>query len=129
MPKIQPFNELRRLHREVWFPEFLEKKLPNGLAKLEYSLHASDEMKQEKYKHIKAPHYIDFDKSYIFEADERCNSIEKIVCRIQYDHDFDLILALVCPPKNNSYTVKTVWLNRRSDKHTTLRADDYYKPS
>jgi len=50
----------------------------------------------------------------------------KLLVRLPATPHFDLVLALV--PRGLRATIKTLWLNRKSDAHETLDAARYRKP-
>lgn len=70
-----------------------------------------------------------FDDIYFNENDiievEYTNKLEKLVVRVEYSSRKDIIFVLI--PRNNVFFVKTVWLNNKSDNHTTLNSAIYEK--
>jgi hypothetical protein len=59
------------------------------------------------------------------EKDDTTGQVVKIVVRKPYDKDKDIVLALIPHVYSREATVKTCWLNKKSDKHSTLRKDLY----
>jgi hypothetical protein len=51
--------------------------------------------------------------------------VEKVVIRVFHPESFDLDIVMVLIPGPVYWTVKTVWLNERNDKHATLDRSKY----
>lgn len=116
-----------KFHVEVGFPKLLI--LPAGTHALQYSRHAIEQAKSDKYGDCSAglPQLLNFSKVVIFEVESENRVLKKIVCRTAYNLDLDLILAISTEDSRN-FVVKTVWLNDKSDTHSTLKADVYNSP-
>lgn len=111
-------------HADVFLPSNLT--LPRGLYGLNYGPHAMREAENEvrKFGRFGLPTTINTSKARVVEVetDER-GETRKIVYRTQLDIDRDLCIVVI--PERRRWFVKTVWINLRSDTHTTLRTERY----
>lgn len=113
-------------HKEIGFP--IDVKLPEGKFGLEWSEHALREADYDINGKIKPSNAIIIDPYRIFEIQvEQGKDIVKFCYRTRYNAKCDVVYALI-PNGNGAFTVKTAWLNRRSDKHATLNYEKYDKP-
>lgn len=69
---------------------------------------------------------IEVEAEDVFEVEVQHGLPVKAMVRLAYDDARDMILALVIP-HGGVATVKTVWLNLASDKHSTLKKELYNK--
>jgi hypothetical protein len=128
-------------HREIGFSQEVEQWLTRVEVsyRLEWPRHAMQECVKDKYGPImRPPMSIAFRPESIFEVEwtpvhfegvrRIPGRVSKFVVRLPYDGTCDIILSLVPWDWENLATVKTVWLNRRDDKHSTLRKELYSKP-
>lgn len=97
-------------------------KLKIGEIKLEYSIHAKQAALNDKYGQIKLPEVLNTNKSECIEVEILCGRINKLVFRTNYTNCLDLIIVL-----GSSGTVKTVWLNLKTDTHKTLDRTKYQR--
>jgi hypothetical protein len=99
-------------------------KFKIGEIKLVYSIHARYEAKVDRYQPIELPTVLDTNKATLIEVEIAEGRLNKLVWRASYSSVFDLIIVL-----GSSGTVKTVWLNLKSDTHKTLDRSKYRKVS
>ena len=111
-------------HKDIGFPT--DVQVPIGHMDLEYSRHAMDEASSDKYSigGVDLPEFIDFQLDNVIEIEVDNGKILKMVVRVSYDEEKDLVLAII--PQNG--LVKTVWFNTRGDKHRTLDKWRYTNP-
>lgn len=112
---------MKKFHAELGFPSTLiipdRKEL-----KLFYTYHALSASKTDRYGVIKLPETIVLNKSEIIEIESfDCVISTKVLIRTSYSDDCDLCMAILLGENK----VKTVWLNKKSDKHKTLDASKY----
>lgn len=108
-------------HKDVFLPRRLVKQLPKNVRKLNYSSHAKNEVKSDRYGQVNVPSEIIFQDWEVIEIESKDGIIsDKVVLRKKYD---DRDLCIVVLVKCN--TVKTVWINLNSDKHSTLDISRY----
>jgi hypothetical protein len=123
-----------KFHKEVGYPE--KVIIPEGTIYLEETSHARKEAKNDRYLNddedkLEIPDSIEVSNNNIFEIETDEQAItQKIACRVDYDSDRDLVLALQRPNGNmysptNKWKVKTVWINMKNDKHETLDSSNY----
>lgn len=112
-------------HREKGFPENL--RLPRGfrpVMHLRYSAHAKDESKLDRYGKLTLPDVVDVRKGDIFEIGVINGTVTKMAVRFPYNDELDLTIVL--NPADGF--VRTVWANRKSDKHRSLDLSKYAEP-
>jgi hypothetical protein len=110
-------------HSELGIPENVETQFGSML--LDYSKHALDASKNDQYGHIELPKSLDTSKAQVIEVETRGKKTTKVLYRIPYDEEYDLILA-VDPQRR---FVRTVWLNHVNDNHNTLDPTRYTIPA
>lgn len=86
-----------------------------------YTAHARNAARNDHVGSVRLPRTIHLDTYTVIEAEYRDGEVTKLLLRGYHCQDNDLVLALI--PQTGQ--VKTVWLNRRSDAHSTLRRDRY----
>lgn len=93
-----------------------------GTIGLKYSYHA---LRRCTEKHIRPVYQVTAEAGSVveIERDTYLNKTVKIIVRIKYSNNYDLVLVLV--PKRDYYVdgslfVKTCWLNHKTDNHSTL---------
>lgn len=138
--KPKQYDQHRRsdyylFHKNLGIPRSVESRLPkNNKIYLDYTRHALQAAVTDRYGIIeKLPSCIDMYKAKVIEVEveKRSKKISKIVFRIPYDGlggEYDLVLAV---SMNSLFDgrVRTVWLNKRTDDHSTLVEDRYDLPS
>lgn len=106
----------------VYQPEWF--KAPTERVQLEYTKHALQACNNDRYGAIPVFKDIPLDKFQVVEFEAEGQDVHKIVVRGPYTKDLDCVFVLI-PGK--IYRVKTVWLNKSSDKHATLKTERYAK--
>ncbi len=108
-------------HKDVYIPDFARVPLFEG--RLNYARHAQNvSAGQGQLAQIELPEVFDASKATLVEVElcPRTGAVEKQVWRMPLDETNDL-----CFPMLAGGFVKTVWLNARSDTHTTLQRTRY----
>jgi hypothetical protein len=121
-------NQPKLYHKDLGYPAPVARTLPrfHNRYNLDYTTHARRAaVNSDQYPPIDLPAAVDFGKCDPIEVEVIGNRINKIVYRTRYDSDFDLCLVVLMA----DLLVKTVWLNRRSDKHATLDMSRYAQVS
>ena len=126
----------RLYHKKVyWHKSFdvLAKELFNknySLHLFEYLLYSTDkhDMTMRELDRI-IDELIDNKRCYfLYEVETQAkDKITKCVLRTGYDLDRDISIVFATS-KDNKNIVKTAWLNRKDDRHTTLDKSKYYFP-
>lgn len=113
-------------HFEVGFPKGVEKNLKKigTVNNIEYLFHAKKAAMNDRYGIIELPDTLNVAKSKIIEVEVLNNRVTKMVFRTAYDNKFDIVVVMNLP----DLSVRTIWLNKRSDKHRTLDRSKYDKP-
>lgn len=88
---------------------------------LTYSNHALKAANNDRYGNVKLPQSIGLANGYIFEVETQDKTIAKLAIRYPLKGGLDITFVLLY----NSGIVKTVWLNKRSDVHKTLKRSKY----
>lgn len=107
-------------HYEVYWDEEIQKQINsvlNSNLPLKFDIHAIN----NKFKRKISTNGITIDKlkqGYCFEAAVNNNRVIKFVIRYGYNDTYDL--SSVWYPQNNCLYCKTIWLNKKDDKHYTL---------
>lgn len=109
-------------HREIGFPEIT---LPSGVFKLRYSGHARNEARKETLE-LGLPPTLDTTCSVPVEIEVIKSKVIKVVYRLDYYGQKDLII--VASVVEYPWVVKTVWINYKNDKHSTLKRGRYVQP-
>lgn len=107
-------------HREVYLPsELLNlKQVTKAISATAHALKAAEE---DRYGKIEIPSSVTFSGKNIVEAEVLGGRLVKILVRVPYDAERDLLLALAVP----EWRAKTVWFNLKSDIHRTLDKSKY----
>lgn len=109
-------------HKEIGLPKDLITPYL-GNYRLNYTRHAQLECVKDRYKLIKPPFELTLNLADIIEIESDNKTVQKIVARVSYDDNYDLIIAFI--PLGIIGTVKTVWLNDKKDTHKTLDRSKY----
>jgi hypothetical protein len=109
-------------HCELGFP----KNIPNnfGTILLDYSRHALEASQNDRYGTIRLPRTLDTEKAKLIEIEVIKGQLTKAVYRCEHCNKFDIVIVVI----PNARKVKTVWLNRKIDKHKTLNRNKYCVP-
>jgi hypothetical protein len=96
--------------------------LPKGFIRLNYSLHALREAKNDKYGYHGLPDFLDVSLAEVIEVETSSNGKpKKVLYRTSYTEKFDLCLVVLI----DECFVKTVWLNEQGDTHENLNRAKY----
>lgn len=110
-------------HKDLGWPRHMRN--PRRLLRLRYTFHALRAAADDRYGPIRPPADLDTGKAELIEAEVAPNgNITKAVWRLQWDADRDVVLVVL--PFDG--TVKTLWLNRADDTHSTLDEGRYERP-
>lgn len=107
-------------HKDVFLPRI---KLPTGVFSLNYTQHALDKQKSDKYGKLTLPKMLDTSKAEVVELELDSLGIAKIAYRLPMDKYRDLSIVVI--PGKTYMKVKTVWSNPWNDKHSTLQRNRY----
>ncbi len=110
-------------HAEIGFPKM---DFPQGVFPLTYSNHAIIASKNDRYGKVNLPIHITARNENLVEIETQGSAIVKLVYRIAYSAEYDLILAISVV--GGQWHVKTVWLNSVNDCHRTLKRSAYAIP-
>jgi len=106
-------------HFQVYMPDL---PLKFGKQRLNYSNHALNASRDDRYGDIQLPTFIDTNTAKVIEVEIiQGRFLSKVVYRVNYSDTHDLIIVVI--PER--WFVKTVWLNAKSDKHQTLNKNRY----
>jgi hypothetical protein len=108
-------------HREVFMPERL-LKLPLARIPVYASRHAERAALDDRYGPINLPSSLAFSGDNVIEAEMDGPRVLKLVVRLRWDDRDDAVFAIA--PDG---LIKTVWRNRRTDTHSTLKVHLYAK--
>lgn len=111
---------LKLYHKNVYMPVELKYKLANVKVDLTWSNHAIHAAQDDRYGQIKLASKIEFTFDDIIEVETKNNQLNKIVVRVSYDKERDVIYALA-----QGGVVKTVWINLKGDTHNSLDVSKY----
>lgn len=112
-------------HYEVYWEDEIQKQIDTALNSglpLQFDPHAI----ANKYKRKISISGITVEKlknGYCFEAAVKNNKVIKFVIRYGYNDTYDL--SSVWHPKSDCLYCKTIWLNKKDDKHITLNENNY----
>lgn len=107
-------------HKSIGFPDDITFFC--GIFELIYTKHAIRASENDRYGNINLPTFLDTEKADLVEIEVNDGIMVKGVYRTYYDNKYDLIIVMTHDRK-----VKTVWLNDRTDKHSTLDKSKYTK--
>jgi antitoxin component of MazEF toxin-antitoxin module len=108
-------------HKEIGFPKNV--KMLSGVLNLRYSQHAARAASDDRYGFMELPETLDVTHGTPVEIEVNFGIITKAVYRAGYDDELDMVL--VVQPDG---FVRTVWFNKKTDKHKTLDRAKYAKP-
>jgi len=121
-------------HKDVGFPHHIRKtitlaKTYNWRFKPVYTPYvlkrAATDIRGRRKGGIILPEELNINSCTVIEVGvAKDGKIAKMVLRTEYDHEDDLIIVIL----TRCLTVKTVYLNRRSDDHVTLDRSKYDLP-
>lgn len=104
--------------------------LPSRL-NVTYSRHALRAASEDRYGSIDLPSAINTTGALVVEVEAGDNNRPvKLVLRANYNSTLDVIYVILTHSlPDNSFMVKTVWLNEKNDAHKTLDVTRYCKVS
>lgn len=115
-------ENMKIYHREQKeFPDKVRKMVMAGYD-VSYSNHAKRASKTDRYGKIFLPSKIYFSGEQVIEVEMNGDDVVKYLIRLPYTKKLDAIFAMT-----NDNFVKTVWLNKNDDNHTTLDLSKYSK--
>jgi hypothetical protein len=115
----------KRYHREIGFPS--DVKIMTQTISLYPSHHAQEAAKHDRYGVIRIPSSVRVTPENVIEMDVQDGRPNKYVVRVPYDERHDISIAVnVFGPGHG--VVRTVWLNKKTDVHTTLDYSKYDTP-
>lgn len=115
-------EEVKTYHIDILMPRYIKNHLPTGEIVPMYTYHSLMASKSDKYGEIKLPSTVNLDPSNLVEVETINDTPVKGVYRFSYDDTYDLCMAIMY--ENNR--VKTLWLNKKDDKHKTLDVSKYF---
>jgi len=116
-------------NRAVYWPDHVADAVQELVGSFEthecqYSQHARDEAENDRYGRICLPPRIQITHKDVFEVQIIRHQIHKFLIRVPFDKTRDLIFVLLNRAPGKLFC-KTVWINKRSDTHRTLRRENY----
>lgn len=108
-------------HPEIFMPEWFTA--PTERVTLKWSKHALRAGMNDRYGVIPVFKSIPLSKFKVVEIAAADGVCTKIVVRGRYDDERDVVFVLI--PGTHHHFVKTVWFNKRTDKHKTLKRERY----
>ncbi len=119
-------------HRDLGFAPIVTRalcRLATSSFRPRYSMHSLRAALDDRYGPFVPPARITINVPEVVEVEISGLCITKVVVRIPCPKrdGFDLMLALT-DFAADTVTVKTCWLNRTTDTHTTLDASKYVQP-
>lgn len=115
-------------HTEIRLPEIPAGWFLGHPLRLVYSRHAQEAFVQDRYLNstMRPPLTINFTRNNVVEVEVLSGKVHKLVVRIPFSVRYDLVLAVVQDDYSaDTLRVKTVWLNDRTDIHSTLDRSKY----
>ena len=112
--------ESRLYHRDVYLPKCLRRPIFQG--PLSYTWHAKQAAQRDRLGVIPLPERFSSHGAFLIEVETVNGFPVKQVWRIPLDKKLHLVMVITVEG-----TVKTVWLNRSSDRHCKLKTDIYQK--
>jgi hypothetical protein len=113
-------------HKNIGFPA--RTLWPLGSFPLRYSAHARAEARGDPSGDVEhlLPAEVDLGRSEVVEARVQGRRVRLMVVRTRLDEGRDLVLVVVTA--GTVWAVKTVYCNRRDDRHDTLDKSRYDRP-
>lgn len=127
LKKAAEKNFDNRYHREAYgFPSDVD--IPTGNFSLEPTRHAKEEAKDTNKRDVDGidiPDSVDIDEDDVFEIYTRNGYVVRMCARVLYDGKYALCFAIDFEDAKN---LRTVWLNRYDDLHSSLDMNLYDSP-
>lgn len=108
-------------HRDIGFPAGI--KHLTGVIRLNYSRHAKMAAEDDRYGIMELPETLDVTNGTPVEIEVQGGNVTKAVYRAGYDDELDMVIVL-----QPCGFVRTVWFNKKSDRHNTLDRSKYARP-
>ncbi len=111
-----------------YFPDVVKSQIPTETLTLQWSDHALEKAEVEDF--WSGPDYhLDVYESMVVEAETNNQlTLIKMVVRLPYDDERDMVLVLVRSAWRGQWYVSTCWSNHVHDTHKTLRRDHIVSP-
>jgi hypothetical protein len=114
-------------HKDVFLPRRIKGMVPAGIKAIQYSNHALQESKLDKYGQLPLPVMLDFATTEIVEITTDGDKAHKIVVRHSLKDSRHLCLVLIPTECKRTWLAKTVWCNLATDNHDTLNKSNYVR--
>jgi hypothetical protein len=101
-------------------------KAPTHRVELNWTRHADSERTKDRYAEIPKFKGLSLKRFAVVEVGTVAGTVSKIVFRGRLDDTNDVVIVLI-PNGERPWTVKTAWINRRTDSHKTLDASRYMR--
>lgn len=110
-------------HADVRLPEGFVA--PTHRVELKWTRHSDTARMDDRYGEIKRFKTATLGRLEVIEVGMIQGQVAKILFRGRYTDELDVCMVLL--PGKTFWTVKTVWINERSDEHRTLDTSRYVK--
>lgn len=110
-------------HSDIRLPQGF--RLPNRIVALRWTRHALNACEDDRYGEIPCVPALDLATCRTVEVEVFGKRVNKVVVRTELDDEADMVLVLIPGPAE--WTVKTVWINLKSDTHRTLDRSKYVR--
>ncbi len=97
---------------------------PTGKVELRWTSHAKSEAVKDRYAAIPEFKALTLKRFQVIEVGVTNGRVSKIVFRGRLDDTNDVVIVLI-PNGSKPWTVKTCWINRKTDTHRTLDNSKY----
>jgi hypothetical protein len=111
-------------HSEIRLPRGFVA--PTGRVELSWTRHADSERTKDRYAEIPKFKGLSLKRFSVVEVGMVGGTVSKIVFRGRLDDINDVVIVLI-PNGNRPWTVKTAWINRKTDAHKTLDRSRYVR--
>lgn len=110
-----------RFHRDVWWPNFIKMPHMIKLTGLIATEHVKEQVQKRCPQIRQIPKAISVAREEIVECTIKGGKCIAILFRKTFNSEYDIIY--IVNPSNRR--IVTVWLNRKTDKHSTLKRELY----
>ena len=107
-------------------PKYVKGSVPTGIKEIKYSRHAENRF-YDKNGHIQPPQFLNFAECALVEVTMIGNVVDKVVLRKGYNETHDLVAVVIPTSHKKVWFAKTVWLNHKTDNHSTLDKSRFNK--
>jgi len=108
-------------HSRIGLPDWFVA--PTERVPLKWTYHAEIQRQEDRYGIIRRFKTATLGRLEVIEIGVRDNKVSKILFRGTFNERYDVCMVLI--PGKNEWTVKTVWLNDKTDTHDTLNPARY----